>query len=380
MQKREVQHYVDSLGKEKMLLHHMLTICFLLISILCIQGAGITSPVQAAEKPGSPEMTNVRWAVSNDAVTGVAKLRLVFDVSGPVQVSSSMSASPSPRLTVDIKGAGRGSVPDTLDFDGNFINKVSVVEKTEDTSTLLVDIPTVLGDGDYRVFTLRNDPAAKRPYRIVIDINKPVPPVIYHFTPGLEDKVIVLDPGHGGSDPGAIGLGGTYEKTITLAVAGKVKKLLEKAGAEVIMTRQDDCDVAWRNATDVAELSARTSVANNKKADIFISIHTNAFTNRTVGGAAVYYSAKSMYDSLLAQSLDSALTQNSKFADRGIYRGNLYVTKNTLMPAALLEMAFISNPNEEKLLCSPVVQQQIAQNIVNGLDRFFAEAARLGGN
>jgi len=353
---------------------HIISVCLLLICIVCGQGA-----LDAAPDKLTAELTNFRWAVSKDAVTGVEKIRVVIETSGPVQINSSISASPSPRLTIDVKGAGRGSVPDTLNFDGNFINKVSVIERTEDSSTLLLDIPTLLGDGDYRVFTLRNDPAAKRPYRIVIDINKPVPPIVYNFTPGLEDKVIAIDPGHGGSDPGAIGLSGVYEKTITLAVAGKVKKLLEKAGSRVVMTRETDCDVAGRNASDDAELGARTSVAKNNKADVFISIHTNSFTDRTVGGSAVYFSQKSVYDLLLARSLDSALMQNSNLKDRGICRGNLYVTKNSLMPAALIEMAFISNPNEEKLLVSPAMQQQIAQNIVNGLESFFAEAAKRGG-
>ncbi len=355
-------------------MRHIACIFLLMLYVVCGQ-----SVLEAASGQSAAEMTNVRWAVTRDAVTGVEKIRVVVETSGPVQVNSSISATPSPRLTINVKGAGRGNMPDTVDFDGKFINKLSVVERTDDSSTLLLDVPALLSDGDYRVFTLRKDPQANRPYRIVIDINKPVPPVVYHFTPGLDDKVIAIDPGHGGSDPGAIGLSGVYEKNITLAVAGKVKKLLEKAGAKVIMTRQTDCDVAGRNASDVDELGARTSVANNNKADIFLSIHTNSFTDRSVGGGAVYFSQKSVYDGLLARSLDASLAQNGIFGDRGISRGNLYVTRNAFMPAALIEMAFISNPKEEKLLINPAVQQQIAQSIVNGLDCFFAEAARQGG-
>ncbi|MBP2641872.1 MAG: N-acetylmuramoyl-L-alanine amidase [Firmicutes bacterium] len=360
-------------------MRYMIICCLLMLCIVGGQSTLAAAPDKSLNEPSPTVMTKVISHVSKDAVTGVEKIRVVFETSGPVKINSSISASPSPRLTVNVKGAGRGSVPDTLDFDGNIINKVSVIEREDGSSTLLVDIPTLLGDGDYRVFTLRNDPSANRPYRIVIDINKPVPPVVYNFTPGLKDKVIAVDAGHGGSDPGAIGLSGVYEKSITLAVAGKVKKLLEKAGSQVIMTRETDCDIAGRNASDVAELGGRTAIANNNKADVFLSIHTNSFTDRTVGGSAVYFTQKSMYDLLLAQSLDSALMQNSKFKDRGVSRGNLYLTKYSLMPAALIEMAFISNPSEEKLLQSPAVQQQIAQNIVNGLECFFAEAAKRGG-
>lgn len=359
-------------------MRYIISVCLLMLCIVGGQGALAAAPDKSLNDAPAV-MTKVISHVSKDAVTGAEKIRVVFETSGPVKINSSISASPSPRLTINVKGAGRGNVPDTLNFDGNIINKVSVIEREDGSSTLLVDIPTLLGDGDYRIFTLRNDPAANRPYRIVIDVNKPVPPVVYNFTPGLEDKVIAIDAGHGGSDPGAIGLSGAYEKTITLAVAVKVKKMLEKAGSQVIMTRETDCDIAGRNASDVAELSGRTAIANNNKADVFISIHTNSFTDRTVGGSAVYFTQKSAYDLLLAQSLDSALMQNSKLKDRGVSRGNLYLTKYSLMPAALIEMAFISNPNEEKLLLSSAAQQQIAQNIVNGLECFFAEAAKRGG-
>lgn len=244
---------------------------------------------------------------------------------------------------------------------------------------MVIHLPAILEEGDYRVFALPADPKAKRPFRIVVDINKQPAPVEFDFTPGLKGKVIVLDPGHGGSDPGAIGLDKTYEKTVTLAVAQRVAALLEKAGAKVVMTRRDDRDVFGAGATAVEELGARTKVANAIKADLFLSIHANAFGNRAVGGTSTHYYQKSRYDKLLAVNLQESLVAAAGLTDRGIQPANFYVVKRTLMPAALVEMAFISNPDEEKLLNTPKFQQQFAQGIVNGLDQFFSQAAVKGG-
>ncbi|WP_408643052.1 N-acetylmuramoyl-L-alanine amidase family protein [Thermosinus carboxydivorans] len=342
----------------------------------------VVRPEPAAGKQELPlkqEITNIRWATHEDALTGQSKLRLVLDVSGPVRVEAEAEAAPTPRLVVNIKGAIPGKVKDELSFGGKIADRVELVATGLDSSRLIVDVPLMLEDNDYRVFTLPSDPKFNRPFRVVVDVNKKVPPVDYKFSPGLKNKVIAIDPGHGGSDPGAIGLGKTQEKVITLAVAKQVQALLEKAGAKVLMTRQDDRDVFGPNATAVEELKARTSIANNKKADVFVSIHINSFTNSAAGGTATYYYQKTPYDMLLAQNLQSALLEAGGLQDRGANPANFYVIKRTIMPAALVELAFISNPEEEKLLNTPQFQQKMAQGIVQGLNRFFTQAAKLGG-
>jgi len=123
---------------------------------------------------------------------------------------------------------------------------------------------------------------------------------ILPFTPGLKDKIIVIDPGHGGTDTGIIGPDGIKEKTIILAVALKVKVLLEQAGAKVIMTRIDDRDVFSPNASAVAEVGARVAVANINKADVFINISGNFFVNPNINGTATYYYQKSVYDRVVS--------------------------------------------------------------------------------
>lgn len=195
------------------------------------------------------------------------------------------------------------------------------------------------------------------------------------ITPGLKGKVIVIDPGFGGADPGVIGPNGIPEKTITLAVALKVKVLLEQAGAKVIMTRMDDRDVFGPNGSAVEEAKARVAVGNQNKADVFVNISTNYFSNSNASGTVTYYYQKSIYDRLLAKSIQDSVINAVGTNNRGIYPANFYVLKHTLMPAILIQLGFQSNPKEEMLLSAPKSQQKLAQGIYNGLDNFFAQAA-----
>lgn len=331
------------------------------------------------DKNAKKQITALRWANHIDAVTGLSKLRLVLDVSSPVTVGSSIIGSPVPQLSVDIKGASPGDIKNTYEFDGRIAELLTVTAAGADTTRLIMQLPLMLDESDYKVFTLRADPANNKPFRVVIDIGQKIPPIKFTFTAGLKDKVIVLDPGHGGSDPGAVGPGKTMEKTITLAVAQRLKPLLEKSGAKVFLTRNDDRDVFGPNASAVDELSARTTVANNNKADIFVSIHINSFTNPIASGIATYYYQKTPYDALLASSIQSSIAPASGLQNRGINAANFYVIKRTVMPAVLTELGFISNPDEEKLMNTADFQQKMAQSIYLGLDKFFNQAARLGG-
>lgn len=323
----------------------------------------------------APVLTGMRYAVHTDAVTGETKLRLVVDVTGPAEASANLISGAAPKLVVDIK-ANAGSLAASKNLDGRIAEQVRLAGAAGG-SKLIIDLANVIDSSGYRLFTLPSDAKANRPFRVVVDIDRFSPPVTFNFTAGLRNKVIAIDPGHGGSDPGAVGPSGTQEKTVTLAVAQKVQALLEKAGARVIMTRQTDRDVYGPNASGADELGARVAAAGN--ADIFISIHANSFTSPTAGGTATYYYRKSLYDVILAQNLQDNLIQTGNRTDRGISAANFYVIKRSAMPAALVELAFISNPEEEALLGSPDFQQRMAQGIYQGIDKFFIQAARAGG-
>ena len=335
--------------------------------------------INNADSPARAELANVRWLVHKDAVEGTSKLRLVIDTTGPVKINGVLSESNGPQLTIDVRDAVVGKVDDSVVLDGEIADKVTFLKKDVANSQVVVSLSHMIDDSDYKVFTLPSDINSNKTFRVVIDINKPLPKKIYNFTQGLQGKVIAIDAGHGGSDSGAVGPNKTQEKRITLAVAQNVKALLERAGAKVVMTRQTDVDVYGPNASAVDELQARTKVANDNKADIFVSIHINAFSNPSAGGIATYYYQKTGYDAMLAQSIQNNLANIGGFQDRGITAARFYVIKRTDMPAVLAELGFISNPNEEKMLNLPQIQQQMGQGIVRGLENFFAQAAKKGG-
>ena len=191
---------------------------------------------------------------------------------------------------------------------------------------------------------------------------------------GLAGKVIVIDAGHGGNDSGAIGPTGVMEKTVTLNIALRLQKLLEAEGATVYMTRSTDTEVSPKgaNASDIEELQARCDVANNHDADIFISIHNDSFTNGAAKGTTGYYYSRGSAKSRdLADKVRSGVIDQIGTQSRGTQSCNFYVVKHTDMPATLVEVAFISNPEEEKLLNSDDGAQKAAQGIADGIADYF---------
>ena len=216
-------------------------------------------------------------------------------------------------------------------------------------------------------------PAPKQPIVLPTMPEKSVPEVInYRTTGGIGGKTIVLDPGHGGSDPGAIGPTGLQEKQVTLPIAEYLKSILEAKGAKVILTRTTDVDVYGPHASGVDELQARVNVANGNRADAFISIHINSFSNPNVGGIATYYFDGSDQSKKLASAVQGQIAEHSGFnGDRGIQPGNLYVLRHSLMPSILVELGFISNPKEEGHLKETSTRQEFANELAKGLELYF---------
>ena len=191
----------------------------------------------------------------------------------------------------------------------------------------------------------------------------------------LSGKVIVIDPGHGGNDAGAIGPTGVMEKSVTLKVALELRKLLEAEGATVIMTRETDSTVSSKGAaaSDIEELGARCEVANRIGADIFISIHADSFTRPEARGTTGYYYSKSTTGrgQKLADCIRRNLVEQLGTPSRGTQPCNFYVVRHTDMPATLIELGFISNKDEEKLLDSKEGVQKAAQGILDGIEDYF---------
>ncbi|WP_371371792.1 N-acetylmuramoyl-L-alanine amidase [Sporomusa aerivorans] len=189
----------------------------------------------------------------------------------------------------------------------------------------------------------------------------------------LQGRLIVIDPGHGGSDTGAIGPSKVMEKDVALLIAQELRKMLNDVGVTVLMTRTSDRSVAYVGAADKEELAARIGLANQANADMFISIHANAFYD-LAGGTSTYFYGATERDALLARSVQNNLVAQLQLYDRGIEQNDFFVLKYAQVPAVLVETAFISNPLEESLLANRGFDRKAALGIYNGIRQYFAAA------
>lgn len=180
-------------------------------------------------------------------------------------------------------------------------------------------------------------------------------------------RLIVIDPGHGGSDPGSY-RGDAVEKTITLDISKRLRDILTARGWQVMMTRNDDRDVFAPNDSAHDELQARDDVGNHNGARVFVSVHVNAFMNAGPHGATVFYYKPS--DLALAQAVDKRIASELSLKNDGVVKDKLYVVHHANMPATLIETAFVSNPDDRALLQSPQWRQQMAQAIADGIQDY----------
>jgi N-acetylmuramoyl-L-alanine amidase len=172
--------------------------------------------------------------------------------------------------------------------------------------------------------------------------------------------LVVIDPGHGGKDPGAIGLGGLREVDVVLPISLEVARLLEQRGVQVVLTRNSDYFV---------ELPGRTAIANRVGADIFVSIHANAVANRPdVSGLETYYLSSGL---TLAQFIHNSILQSLNIRDRGVRRARFYVLRHTAMPSVLVETGFVTGEEDSARLATPAYQSQMAQAIANGILQYL---------
>ncbi len=179
----------------------------------------------------------------------------------------------------------------------------------------------------------------------------------------LKERIIVIDPGHGGLDPGTIGVGGAFEKDIVLAIGVQLGQRLEAAGALVVYTRKDDSYLSKFDRPKIADLV---------DAELFVSVHANYFDIQTVEGFETLYNPLYLENFRLAQTIQSELAKFLKGNSRGVRpRTDLAVLNNLSIPAALVEVGFLSNVEEELLLTSAEYQSQIVEGIFEGIQLFF---------
>lgn len=191
----------------------------------------------------------------------------------------------------------------------------------------------------------------------------------------LSGKVIIVDPGHGGFDPGKPGIHGEDEKHINLKIALLLKNYLESSGATVVMTRTTDDDV---DGMDGVKHKSKDMVERKKLSeggDILVSIHQNSFTQSSVHGAQTFYNGKSDKGKKLAETIQSTIKTYTDETNRRQAKSNTnyYVLKATQMPAVIVECGFLTNPEEEQKLNSEAYQDKMAYGIYQGVIKYFEE-------
>ncbi len=322
------------------------------------------------------------------------------------------------RVFIDLLGTRpKSGFPDRIRYNSGIVANVRMGKNDSSITRVVFDLTT---ESSYMITSLEN------PFRIVIDFSKgkrrfvdggkapsasntliKVQPRKYKRKPAL----IVIDPGHGGRDPGAIGPSGLKEKTVTLAIARKLKASLErKYGYRVVLTRNSDRFI---------ELDERTVIANSMKADLFVSIHVNSSPYRSARGLETYFlsparskdelataarenmiaahsdnpvendlayimsdlsSTRKVNDSvMLAKSVQSHMVKGMRanyrgIKDKGVKQAMFYVLWRASMPSVLVETSFISNKEEERLLRNALYIEKLAESIARGVSTYSKTA------
>ncbi|MDQ0177154.1 N-acetylmuramoyl-L-alanine amidase [Bacillus chungangensis] len=230
--------------------------------------------------------------------------------------------------------------------------KVTVNETTGDWSSITAGNLKGYVNNKY----LQKDVAPTQP-----ETPTPTPP------PANGKKIITIDAGHGGTDPGAIA-NGLNEKDVTLAVALRVEKLLKEQGIEVIMTRRDD---------SYPTLTQRVKIAKDSNSDTFVSIHANSATASASGSETYYYKTasgdtRSKESQQLAAFIQKQLVAAMKTADRGVKHGDFHVIRETTMTAVLVELGFLTNKDDAAKLASDQYRDAAAAAITQGILDYYA--------
>jgi N-acetylmuramoyl-L-alanine amidase len=381
-----------------------------------------------------PEVTEVRhW--SNPDYTRIAVTLSQDAVFEKHEIAKTPGSALLSRIFFDINGARLSPGVKDITIGDGLLKSVRIAQYNAGTVRVVLDVDTIK---DYKIFTFSD------PFRIIVDVKgerqteiSALPPTIsaplrqaaptqleqqktayasqkeqqlVKTTPRSIVKPgkirrIVVDPGHGGKDPGAVGLNGLQEKDVVLSIGHLLaKKLKEELGIDAVMTRESDVFI---------ELQERTAIANKVGADLFISIHANASLNRKANGIETYYlnlaktekaaqlAARENGTSLdkvsllqavlfdlmanyklndsahLAEEVQKALyrrmsVQNPLTKNLGVKQGPFYVLVGATMPSILVESAFISNLDEEAKLKDPQFLEQTAEGILDGVVAYIA--------
>jgi len=278
--------------------------------------------------------------------------KLVIKSEGGIEYTKFRLKGPE-RFVIDIRNADINGLKD-FSPDSRFVSRVRMAQfsLTPMTVRIVLDLKEITGCS-----TVLDDTGEV----LTVTLSEP----------SIGGKVIVIDAGHGGYDPGAIGVTGLEEKEFNLETALLVEQKLTELGATVILTRKNDSFVS---------LTGRADIANKAEADVFVSIHANSTERSSKKGTSTYYYAPASDPLLYAQaeqrkSLAGAVQENLigqlGTTNLGTLQANFAVLRCTEMPSILVESAFLSNREDEALLKDPGFREKVAQGIADGLVEYF---------
>lgn len=289
----------------------------------------------------------------NDKLFGSSGEQLIITTLTPVEYEKKQDGD---RITITLKNVMKGNIGDEYNYNNEIIKNV-LVEQNKNNLVLTIDVKDL---GKYTVGKGSDGTSL----HIMMRSKSQIKP--------RNENLIVIDPGHGGKDSGAIGRGDhLMEKTVTLDISLKLGNLLKQKGYDVEYTRTDDTYVG---------LEERAQFANQRNAAIFVSIHNNSCTSTEPMGTETYYYAPESNPDLfiqkdereaLARSVHTQLIQKLRRMDRGVKTNNYSVLRNTQMPSILCEIAFLSNATEEKLLQNEDFKALAAEAIAEGIDNYM---------
>ena len=194
----------------------------------------------------------------------------------------------------------------------------------------------------------------------------------------ISDKTVAIDSGHGGIDPGKIGVGGIYEKNVNLAIAKKLKILLEQSGITVIMTRSDDNGLYDESDTNkkAVDMKKRVSIINECNVNAAVSIHQNSYVSAESKGAQVFYYKASDEGKKLAAAIQKNMLKEVDSTNKRVEKADstYYMLLHTNVPTVIVECGFLSNPDEAGRLNSEAYQQNVEYGIYCGIMEYLTDS------
>lgn len=319
-------------------------------------------------------ITDVTWQKTQDG------LRITMKGTGPFQYEWHRLHPPDNRFFLDLPKTVLAGPRRHFEPRDPYVSAIQVGQYQKDptpTVRLLLELEKT---AETRIST-----PSDMPNTLVLDVHHhgvtEKAPVYQGYgttqTAATRGRVICIDPGHGGSDPGAMNRSlGLAEKNITLDVSRRLAAVLRAAGWRVVMTRNSDRDLTYPGSSGSEELGARVRVAVDFRAELFISIHCNASVNTAAMGTSTHWYKAS--DRQLASDLHPRIVEAIGCPSRGLIRNRFYVLAHSPLPSVLIETAYISNTGEARKLADPEQRQRLAEGIAEGLKAYVARGGRVG--